>query len=281
MFHIHIQLYIWITLLCLTLTQDCKSTILNLKKKKKKSRRLWRESVWLHWEKGGRCFLAVWFGFHFPRDITQFYHMSSEAGPGYNKDNDESEQKLLISSKHSLSMFQVYSFNIQRKSYWVIAPARHRHAGIPVGKTEDLKEQSKLPLYSVTAHILSAFLCPCPISVSHAHTPIHHTTYILSNSRVTMYKPSIFRVAIFCIFSASLKISMAWHNKNLLATCYAKCVPRSATSASIPWERTGHAESQPSFTQLHQNLHLAKFSRWFIYKGSLRSMASANIDQVP
>ena len=35
----------------------------------------------------------------------------------------------------------------------------------------------------------------------------------------------------------------------------------SLISASIPWERTGHAESQASFTQLHQNLHLAKFSR--------------------
>ena len=68
-------------------------------------------------EKRGRCFLSVWFEFCFPRGKTQFYHISSDAGPSYNKEDVESEQKVPTSRKHLLAKFQVCSLNIQGKHY--------------------------------------------------------------------------------------------------------------------------------------------------------------------
>ena len=42
---------------------------------------------------------------------------SSEVGPSYNKENDESEQKVLIAARRLLAMFQVCSFDRQREHY--------------------------------------------------------------------------------------------------------------------------------------------------------------------
>lgn len=101
------------------------------------------------------------------------------------------------------------------------------------------KANCLLILWHSTSYQLSSVTAP---SLTHTHTPIHHTVYILSNSGVP----------IFCIFSGGTV------QKGSLG------VSRPAVSAGSTWELTENAESQPLHCWL-QNLHFIKFSRRFIY----------------
>lgn len=66
--------------------------------------------------KRGECSSVVGFGCYcLIKDIIQSNYMSGKVGPSYNKENDESEQMVLISSTYLLDMFCVCSLIMQRK----------------------------------------------------------------------------------------------------------------------------------------------------------------------
>lgn len=115
--------------------------------------------------------------------------------------------------------------------------------GIPRGRdTGFLKEQSKLPPYSVTLHILSAFLLLPHLSVTHTPQSITLYTYFLTQE--------------FQYFAYFL---VARYKKDLLVP------PGQQYQQAAPGNLLETQNLSPVLHCRLQNLHFIRFSRRFLY----------------